>query len=170
MFLTCFPNEYRNLFDTLNAFSISKQEIKKGGGGKTGIAQKFDSSLRAFGWEEKSFDVTTSVGGKTTQSSTHKIDHFKNRVGIELEWNNKDTFFDRDLNNFRLLHSCNVLSVGVIVTRCSELQGVFKKLDEGGKYGASTTHLGKLIPKIRSGAAGTCPLLIVGIKKECCTL
>ena len=27
----------------------------------------------------------------------------KNGFGLEIEWNNKDPFFDRDLNNFRLL-------------------------------------------------------------------
>jgi hypothetical protein len=32
---------------------------------------------------------------------THKIDNFKNRIGLEVEWNNKTEFYDRDLNNFR---------------------------------------------------------------------
>jgi len=32
------------------------------------------------------------------------VDCFKNRVAIEVEWNNKDPFYDRDLNNFRLLY------------------------------------------------------------------
>ena len=45
-----------------------------------------------------------------------------------MEWNNKDPFFDRDLNNFRLLHQLGVLSVGVIITRLWELQEEFKKL------------------------------------------
>ena len=28
---------------------------------------------------------------------THLVDCFKGRVALELEWNNKDPFFDRDL-------------------------------------------------------------------------
>jgi len=32
-------------------------------------------------------------------SPTHKVDCYKNRIALELEWNNKDPFFDRDLNN-----------------------------------------------------------------------
>jgi len=37
------------------------------------------------------------------ETPTHKVDCFKNRVALEIEWNNKDPFFDRDRNNFRLL-------------------------------------------------------------------
>ena len=28
--------------------------------------------------------------------------YFKNRIAVEMEWNNKDPFYDRDLNNFRI--------------------------------------------------------------------
>gem|GEM_PF-3417229 len=31
------------------------------------------------------------------------------------EWNKKDPFFDRDLNNFRLLFDLRAVSVGIIV-------------------------------------------------------
>jgi hypothetical protein len=88
-------------------------------------------------------------------------------VGVEVEWNNKTEFFDRDLNNFRLLHELGVLSVGVIVTRQSELQGLFNDLGKGKSYGASTTHWDKIIPKIEGGGAGGCPLLVVGLGYEC---
>jgi hypothetical protein len=47
-------------------------------------------------------------------------------------------FYDRDLNNFRLLRGLRVLSVGVIITRLSELQAVFDRLGKGSAYGAST--------------------------------
>jgi hypothetical protein len=79
----------------------------------------------------------------------------------------KDPFFDRDLNNFRLLHQLNVLSVGVIITRLWELQAEFKLLDKGASYGASTTHWDKLIPKVTGGGAGGCPLLLVGMGMLC---
>ena len=57
------------------------------------------------------------VDGSATQSPTHKVDCFKNRVAVEIEWNNKDPFFDRDLENFKRLHADGAISVGVIVTR-----------------------------------------------------
>jgi Restriction endonuclease BglII len=98
---------------------------------------------------------------------THKIDNFKNSVGVEVEWNNKTEFYDRDLNNFRLLHQLRVLSVGIIITRTSELQDLFDALGIGTKYGNSTTHWNKLLPKIDGGGAGGCPVLAIGITEKC---
>jgi hypothetical protein len=84
-------------------------------------------------------------------------------VALEIEWNNKDPFFDRDLNNFRLLFDLRAVSVGVIVTRADELQRIFKEIGRGSSYGASTTHMSKLLPKIEGGGAAGCPLLVFGI-------
>ena len=36
---------------------------------------------------------------------------------MEIEWNNKDPFYDRDLENFKRLHADGAISVGIIVTR-----------------------------------------------------
>jgi hypothetical protein len=55
--------------------------------------------------------------------------------------------------------------VGVIVTRASELQDIFDELGRGKSYGNSTTHTGKLIPKMENRASGGCPVLAFGIKK-----
>ena len=44
------------------------------------------------------------------------------RVALEIEWNNKDPFFDRDLENFKRLHVDGAISVGIIVTRGRSLQ------------------------------------------------
>jgi hypothetical protein len=58
------------------------------------------------------------------------------------------------------------VSVGVIVTRCDELQDVFDALGRGSSYGASTTHMGKLLPRIQGGGGAGCPLLVFGIKRS----
>jgi hypothetical protein len=73
--------------------------------------------------------------------------------------------YDRDLNNFRLLFDLRVIEVGVIVTRASNLQAIFRSLGPkvGNKYGASTTHMEKLLPRIEGGGGGGCPILAVGI-------
>jgi hypothetical protein len=43
-------------------------------------------------------------------------------LALEIEWNNKDPFFDRDLENFQRLHALSAVSVGIIVTRGASLQ------------------------------------------------
>ena len=98
-------------------------------------------------------------------SPTHKVDCFKGLVGLEIEWNNKDPFFDRDLNNFRLLFDLRVIDVGVIVTRATHLQEIFRNLGKkvSDKYGSSTTHMDKLVPRLEGGGGGGCPILVFGI-------
>jgi hypothetical protein len=97
---------------------------------------------------------------------THKVDCYKNRVALEVEWNNKDPFFDRDLNNFRLLFELRAIDVGVIITRSTELQGIFNELGRGPSYGNSTTHMSKLIPRLEGGGGGGCPIVTFGIRPE----
>jgi hypothetical protein len=157
---TDFPNEFRDIMDCLRRFILRKSEILTPGGGKSPISVAIDGFLRARGWQEKSFDIKITVDGKPVPIPTHSIDDFKNEVGLEVEWNNKTEFYDRDLNNFRLLKELRVLSVGVMITRMSELQALFNRLGKGKSYGASTTHWNKLIPKVDGGGARCCrPLL-----------
>lgn len=91
---------------------------------------------------------------------------FKNGVAFETEWNNKDPFYDRDLNNFRLLFDLRVIHVGVVVTRCDELQGLAVELGRDPQsYGASTTHMSKLLPRLEGGGGGGCPVVVFGIRR-----
>lgn len=162
-----FPSEFKDLMDCLTAFKLKKSDIIRSGGGRSQIPVAIDGFLVKRGWQEKKFDIKIEVDGSPIPIPTHSIDNFKNRVGVEVEWNNKTEFYDRDLNNFRLLKDLRVLSVGVIITRLSELQDVFDELGVGKKYGPSTTHWNKLMPKVRGGGGGCCPLLLIGIRKDC---
>ena len=98
-----FPNEWNDLCELLIQFRFKQSWISVGGGRKSKISEAIDSFLYGRGWVEKQFDTQIMVDDVPSQSPTHKIDCFKNRVAVEIEWNNKDPFFDRDLNNFRLL-------------------------------------------------------------------
>jgi hypothetical protein len=162
-----FPGEFKDIIDCLDSFCLKKSAISIPGGRRSKVSEEIDGFLAARGWKEQSFDTKIVVDGREIPSPTHKIDNFKNRVGIEVEWNNKTEFYDRDLNNFGLLRQLHVLSVGVIITRLSELQDIFEGLGRGSSYGASTTHWDKLIPKVDGGGAGGCPLLLIGIRKAC---
>jgi hypothetical protein len=161
-----FPEEWNDLCDLLTQFRLMKSWLTVGGGRKSQVSESIDSFLYARGWVEKEFDTQILVDGQASRSPTHKIDCFKNRVAIEIEWNNKDPFFDRDLNNFRLLFDLRAVSVGVIITRTDALQDIFDQLGRGNSFGASTTHMAKLLPRIEGGGGGGCPLLVLGIRKE----
>lgn len=163
-----YPKEWKDILETLREFRLLRSAILEPGGSKSpNISGKIDGALYARGWVEKSFDTRITVDDAEHPSPTHKVDCFKNRIALEMEWNNKDPFFDRDLNNFRLLFDLRVIDVGVIVTRATELQQIFKALGKGSSYGNSTTHLSKLLPRIEGGGGGGCPIVAFAIKKEC---
>ena len=162
-----FPSEWSDLVNTLLEFRLKKSWITVGGGRKSKVADWIDNKLIVEKkWEEKAFDTKMLVDGTENLSPTHKIDCYKNRIALEVEWNNKDPFFDRDLNNFRLLFDLRAISVGIIITRTDELQEIFDDIGRGHSFGASTTHIGKLLPKIQGGGGGGCPILVFGIKKS----
>jgi hypothetical protein len=161
-----FPAEWMDIVQTLKTFRFNKSWISVGGGRKSKVSEAIDSTLYAKGWVEKHFDTEILVDSVRVESPTHSIDCFKNRVALEIEWNNKDPFYDRDLNNFRLLFELRAVSVGVIITRCDHLQEIFEGLGRGSSFGASTTHMSKLLPRIKGGSGGGCPLLVFGITKN----
>lgn len=161
-----FNSEWTDIIDVLSRFRLNRSMIKDPGGRKSKVSEWIDSELYAKGWDERKFDTKIVVDGTPMESPTHSVDCFKNRVALEIEWNNKDPFYDRDLNNFRLLFDLRAISVGVIVTRCDELQTIFAQLDRGSSYGASTTHMSKLLPRIIGGGGSGCPILVFGISKK----
>jgi hypothetical protein len=161
-----FGSEFKEICDVLTRFRLKKSHIAVGGGRKSKVSEWIDSELTRKGWVEKNFQTSITVDQTVTESPTHAVDCFKNQIALEIEWNNKDPFFDRDLNNFRLLFDLRAVSVGVIVTRCDELQEIFDALGRGDSYGASTTHMAKLLPRIQGGGGAGCPLLVFGITKK----
>jgi hypothetical protein len=146
-----FPSQFKDILDCLSAFTLKKSAILTPGGGRSPIPIAIDGFLVKRGWSSKHFDIKIEVDGNPIPIPTHRIDNFKNRIGVEVEWNNKTEFYDRDLNNFRLLKELRVISVGVIITRMSELQKLFDDLGKGQSYGPSTTHWNKLLPKVHGG-------------------
>lgn len=161
-----FPKEWADLVEILSEFRLQRSWIETAGGNRSTISQQLDSKFYERGWVEKQFQTSIVIDDAKLDSPTHKVDCFKNKVALEIEWNNKDPFFDRDLNNFRLLFDLRAASVGIIITRCDELQFIFNTLGRGRSYGQSTTHMSKLLPKIEGGGGGGCPLLVFGITEK----
>ncbi|MBW5448631.1 restriction endonuclease [Cohnella sp. CFH 77786] len=163
---TDFPEEWRELIAVLEGFRLNRSDVISAGGNKSSISGKLDSHFYRLGWVEKSFNTQILIDGVAHESPTHKVDCFKNRIAVEVEWNNKDPFYDRDLNNFRLLFDLRAIDVGVIITRSDELQTIFNALGKGSSYGNSTTHMSKLTPRILGGSGGGCPILVFGITEK----
>jgi|SRR6266567_2835124 hypothetical protein len=161
-----FPVEWQDIIDVLTSFRLHKSHILKPGGRKSLVAEVIDQAFYNKGWEEKDFQTKVVVDQREMESPTHSVDCYKNQIAVEIEWNNKDPFYDRDLNNFRLLFELRAISVGIIITRRDELQLIFDQLGRGKSYGSSTTHMGKLLPRIEGGGGGGCPVLVFGISRK----
>jgi hypothetical protein len=167
-----FPEEWDDLLFALDSFRLLKSEVVARGGGRSRISARIDGYFHMRGWKEQRFDTEFRVNGNVVASHGHKIDNYKNGIACDVEWNNKTEFYDRDLNNFARLHGVGAIAVGVIITRASHLDDVFRELGTAPdgkayreKYGQSTTHLDRLIPKVNGGAAGGCPVLVFGITR-----
>ena len=158
--------EWDDVVCVLMGFRLRKSAILTPGGRKSPIADSLDSEFLARGWIAKRFHTGIVVDGTEHQNPTHEIDCYRNRVALEVEWNNKDPFYDRDLNNFRVLFDLGAISLGIIITRSEDLQEIFAKVGKGSSYGASTTHMSRLIPRIEGGGGGGCPILVFGIKAD----
>lgn len=174
-----FPQRFADLVTVLDEYRIDVSELLRGGGSRATHTRRFDAMLEARGWGKRNITVSKLIDERLIHATRgHEIDMFASGgdnepypgIAVEMEWNNKDPFFDRDLINFAALHREGALAVGVIVTRGPELQryiGPTIVTGEGTaskKYGTSTTHWDKLIPRINLGGGGECPLLVVGIE------
>lgn len=121
-----FPEIADELEQALLAVSIPAEELIGSGGAEAQSTQRLRKRLYKCGWPKHNFDFKLIVDGVETVSNSHEIDHVRRANGgtiaCEIEWNNKDPFFDRDLENFQRLHAQSAISVGVLITRGASLQ------------------------------------------------
>jgi len=168
------PNEFDEICTALRKFRFTDEQVKKPGGNESEIPKSLSAILRPLGWVEENLKAQFVVDGEVVSQDTHKVDYVKGRVALDMEWNSKDQTYDRDLYAFRTFWDYNKISVGVLITRSNELDPYFASLGEytdkygtkrtyKSKFGASTTHMGKLLPRLEAGRSGGCPVLVFGI-------
>jgi hypothetical protein len=120
-----FPEVEAELTEVLKNFKIPVKELIAGGGGEAKGTQRLRNALAERRWPKFHFHVERKINGKLLESQSHEVDHVRElpagRVALEIEWNNKDPFFDRDLENYKRLHADGAISVGVIITRGTSL-------------------------------------------------
>jgi len=158
-----FSDQFSDVVNTLKTFRIKEKDITDKGGNESKIPKSFSALLRPLGWKEEKLSAEYVVGGTAVTSDTHKVDYTKGRVALDLEWNSKDQTYDRDLFAFRTFHEFGRISLGILITRSAKLNPLFATLNVQKKYGASTTWMGKLLPRLNAGRSGGCPVLIFGI-------
>lgn len=213
-----FPEVADQLEKILLKSTVPIEEIIGSGGGEAKGTQRLRHALHDDGWRKHEFEIQRTIDGVARESISHEVDHIarfkKGVVALEIEWNNKDPFFDRDLENYKRLHADGAISLGIIITRGASLQDAMKGFvsrfaDErainshddmeriglnptrrqraevvkrverrknpipfrqawvdhfvGDKFGASTTHWGKLEDRVKRGVGNPCPLVLIGL-------
>lgn len=132
------PEAESELESVLLDLSIPISEIVAGGGGEAQGTQRMRRALNDLDWKKRNISVKKSVrweedaDEQVVASLSHEIDHVKSFngkvVAFEIEWNNKDPFFDRDLENFKRLHAEGAVSVAGVITRGESLQREIRTL------------------------------------------
>jgi hypothetical protein len=164
-----FPTEFNEIIDALKNFVFTLADIQSSGGNESNLPKRVSEVLRPMGWMEKKIRTEQIVDGEEVFTDSHFVDYIKGRVAFDMEWNSKDQTFDRDLYAFKEFFNNDRISVAVLLTRSNDLDPMFKRLKLYGKYGASTTHMGKLLPRLRANRNGGCPVLVFGITTASCS-
>ena len=125
---TCSPAhiqpEWKDILDVLDGFVAQERarSSSAAAANRKSPTRLTPPFTRAAG-RKRSFKTTFHVDDEERNSRTHKIDCYKNLVGLELEWNSKDQTFVRDLDNsafsstFRYLTS---VSSSLVAMNCSK--------------------------------------------------
>ena len=110
-----FPTAVTELENAIAETTIPIEEIIAGGGGEAKGTQRLRRALTAKGWIKTTFVIEKRINGIPRESQSHEVDHVRefedgSRTALEIEWNNKDPFYDRALENFKRLHADGAIS------------------------------------------------------------
>lgn len=181
--LKCYPEEYQDVRQVLENLDITMDDILAKGGNESHIPKKIRAEFLKQNWDvEQQMDGSLLVNIVKKEKGHHRVnelhtingyltgyqvDYFKNGIAVDTEWNSKDQTFDRDLTAMRAYYEAGLISMGIIITRGSDLCVFPKRYDElSKKYGASTTWLNQLTERLDSRRAGGCPILAIGITSK----
>lgn len=185
---------FDEIVEALNEFEIRRTDLITPGGQETQLARRFNTSFRRRGWREARVDTDielklrimpyrpageqdATVTSTTVNNRGYKVDNFKGRVALDLEWNAKDGNLDRDIGAYRALYEAGMIDVAVLVTRTlTDLRDFAARvrMDAGMPEAearkalntTTTTNLDKLLPRLTRGDAGGCPILAVAISSR----
>jgi hypothetical protein len=130
---TLFEQEVQRLEELLLDYDWNiEQNTIMGGGGKTLQAIHYNKMFDDEGWAEETVTIKKRASFKTGmpyrewEFATHKIDHCMvndehKLCMLEIEWNNKDPFLDRDFAAFTSLYNDGIIELAIFITRGSTM-------------------------------------------------
>lgn len=195
------PNEFEEFLEVLDDFRLHPDEWLRKGKNKGDLTNALDQRFRTRGWEETRIDfevkgfLHTDFHAKGTRTEGRnveevpavyapgfRVDNFKGRMIVDIEWNAKDGNLDRDLSAYRAWHENALIDGAVIITKDRlPLRGlameIWKRYQETLPHDqrqeklvlpidletSTTTTLVNAEDRLLRGGAGTCPVLIVGV-------
>lgn len=184
------PTAFGQVLDVLRDFQLKTSDLLTPGGQESDLAARMNSAFRAQGWREARVDTLIRLSLQRTPLAAageirldpivtetlnegYKVDNFRDRVALDMEWNAKDGNLDRDISAYRSLYDAALIDVGVLITRTQDLRHLGRELglaagmplDQARRIlnTTTTTNREKLLPRLRRGDGGGCPILAVFI-------
>lgn len=182
------PLAFAELQEVLGGFRLMTSDLLTPGGQESDLAARLNRAFRDRGWREARVDTLISLSLRRTPfageahldpiiTETHnqgyKVDNFRDRVALDVEWNAKDGNLDRDIGAYRSLYDAALIDAGVLITRTTNLRDLARQLASAAGFPpdrarrilntTTTTNREKLLPRLTRGDAGGCPILAVFI-------
>lgn len=192
-------DEFADFLHVLDDFALHPDEWLRAGGNKGDLTDALDQRFRVLGWKETRIDFEirgflhtdfhakgTRTEGRSIQevpavyAPGFRVDNFKGRMIVDVEWNAKDGNLDRDLSAYRAWHENGLIDGAVIITKdrlpllrlATDLWRDYQQTLPLGMRDpklpidlktSTTTTLSNAEDRLLRGSAGTCPVLIVGV-------
>ena len=187
------PEAFDQMLDVLRYFHLRTSDLLSPGGQESDLAARMNRAFRERGWREARVDTLiqlslqrtpVAAAGETrlepivteTRNEGYKVDNFRDRIALDMEWNAKDGYLDRDIGAYRALYDAALIDVGVLITRTLDLRDLGRRLalDAGLPLASAkkilntttTTNREKLLPRLTRGDAGGCPILAIFISPD----
>lgn len=180
------PELWREILGVMTRFTLERTDLTEEGGNKSDLVARIDRDFRELGWRESRVDTVVELAlrimpyeaaGETevkesrrsVENEGYKVDNFKGRLALDVEWNAKDGNLDRDLAAYRSLYEFGLIDAAVLITRThDDLRQLALRFDPASTRlkTTTTTNLDKLEPRLQRGDAGGCPVLAIAICKR----
>lgn len=184
------PEAFEQIIEVLRAFRLQTSDLIMPGGQESDLAARMNGMFRSRGWREARVDTLIQLSLRRTplrnlgeaslepiitetRNEGYKVDNFRDRVALDVEWNAKDGNLDRDIGAYRSLYDAALIDVGVLITRTLDLRVLGRELGIAAGMPVekarrilgttTTTNSEKLLPRLTRGDAGGCPVLAVFI-------